>query len=76
MSKKIFNKDELKETHGPMNSVAKDDALVWAKAPINDLEKLDPAVRREVLVKKSKARNSTKKHDRNLSKQIIKNIEK
>ena len=76
MTKKIFNKDELKDTHGPMNSVAKDDALVWAGADDHNIHRLDPAVRREVLAKKSKARNSTKKHDRNLSKQIIKNIEK
>ena len=32
MSNKKFNKEELKDTHGPMNSVAKDDAEVWANA--------------------------------------------
>ena len=33
MSNKKFNKEELTDLHGPMNSVAKDDALVWAGAP-------------------------------------------
>ena len=34
MSNKKFNKEELKDTHGPMNSVAKDDAEVWANAKV------------------------------------------
>lgn len=76
MSNKKFNKEELKDTHGPMNSVSKDDALVWAGAPdVEHLSKLEPHKRREVLAKKQKARTSSKKHDRNLGKQILKNLE-
>jgi hypothetical protein len=75
MSNKKFNKEELTDLHGPMNSVAKDDALVWAGAPdVKHLSNLEPHKRREVLAKKQKAKNSSKKHDRNLSKQILKNI--
>ena len=36
MPNKNFDKEELTDTHGPMNSVAKDDALVWANAKAVD----------------------------------------
>ena len=32
MAKKNFNAEELNEPTGPMNSAAKEDALVWAGA--------------------------------------------
>jgi hypothetical protein len=76
MSNKKFNKDDIKDTHGPMNSVSKKDALVWANAPdVNHLSKLEPHKRREVIAKKNKAVRSSKKADRNISKNIIRNIE-
>ena len=54
-----------------MNSVSKDDALVRAGAPdVDDLKKLQPGLRRGVLAKKKKAEKSSKKADRNISKQI------
>lgn len=76
MSRKKFDKELIKDNHGPMNSVSKDDALVWAGAPaVKHLSKLEPSVRREVLAKKKKAENSSKKADRNMSKQIKRKYE-
>ncbi len=76
MSRKKFDKDLIKDNHGPMNSVSKDDALVWAGAPpVKHLSKLEPHLRREVLAKKKKAENSSKKADRNVSKQIKRKYE-
>ena len=43
MAHKKFENQDLEDNHGPMNSVAKDDALVWAGAPpVKHLSKLDP----------------------------------
>ena len=54
----------------------KEDALVWANAPdVKHLSKLEPHKRREVIAKKNKAVQSSKKADRKLSKSIIRNIE-
>ena len=76
MSNKKFNKDLIKDNHGPMNSVSKDDALVWAGAPpVKHLSNLEPRIRREVLAKKKKAETSSKKADRNISKQIKRKYE-
>lgn len=75
MPNKKFNKEELKDTHGPMNSVAKDDAEVWANAKAG--VDYDPKqLKRVAVAKKQNAKKITKKHDRNVSKQIIKNIDK
>jgi hypothetical protein len=74
MSNKKFNKEELKDTHGPMNSVAKDDAEVWANAKAGkDYD--EKQIHRIAVAKKKKAKISSKKHDRSVSKQILKNIE-
>ena len=76
MSRKKFDKELIKDNHGPMNSVSKDDALVWAGAPdVKDLKKLQPGLRRGVLAKIKKAENSSKKSDRNISKQIKRKYE-
>jgi hypothetical protein len=73
MSNKKFNKEELKDTHGPMNSVAKDDAEVWANAKAGkDYD--GKQIHRIAVAKKKKAKTSSKKHDRSVSKQILKNI--
>ena len=75
MAKKKFNKEVLSDTHGPMNSVSKDDALVFVGIKgAKHLSKLDAEAKREVLAKKRKLVNSTKKQDRRDSKNIIKNI--
>ena len=76
MSRKKFDKELIKDNHGQMNSVSKDDALVWAGAPdVKDLKKLQPGLRRGVLAKIKKAENSSKKADRNISKQIKRKYE-
>jgi len=75
MSKKRFQDQDINDIHGPMNSVAKDDALVWSGAPpVKHLSKLDPELEREVRAKKKKAVRSSKKQDRRTSKEIIKHI--
>ena len=66
MSNKKFNKDNIKDTHGPMNSVSKEDALVWANAPdVKHLSKLEPHKRREVIAKRIKQYRAVKKRTEN-----------
>ena len=56
MSNKKFNKEELKDTHGPMNSVAKDDAEVWANAKAGkDYD--EKQIHRIVVAKKKESKN-------------------
>lgn len=75
MASKKFNTKVLSDTHGPMNSVSKDDALAYVGVKgVKHLSKLDAELKREVLAKKRKLVNSTKKQDRRDSKRIIKNI--
>lgn len=77
MARKKFSMDEVKDTHGPMNSVSKDDAISWVGAPeVKHISQLDPKTKREVMAKKLKAVKSSKKADRRAGKQIIKNIDK
>lgn len=73
--RKKFNYEDLEDTLGPMNDVAKLDALVYANAPkVKHLSKLEPRVEREVRAKKQKIKKSSKKAQRSTSKQIIKNL--
>ena len=75
MAHKKFENQDLEDNHGPMNSVAKDDALVWAGAPpVKHLSKLDPDTQRIVRAKRYKAKRSSTKQDRRVSKEIIKHI--
>lgn len=63
--KKSITIDDIEETVGPMNSVARDDALVYVGAPeVKHLSQLEPHVEREVRAKKSKIKRSTVKHER------------
>lgn len=75
MAHKKIKKEDYEEIHGPMNSVAKEDALAWSGAPaVKHLSKLDADLEREVRAKKKKAKTSSKKHDRAVSKNILKNL--
>ena len=76
MARKKYNPEDLEESVGPMNDVAKDDALVYANAPaVKHLSKLEPRKEREVRAKKQKIKNSSKKAERRLRKNIIRNID-
>lgn len=75
MGKKTYNENEIKDTHGPMNNVSNGDAEVWANAKAG-VDYNEKQIKRIALAKKKKAKTSTKKHNRRMSKQIIKNIEK
>jgi len=75
MGKKNYNPNDIKDTHGPMNSVSKEDAEIWAHAKAG-VDYDAKQIKRIALAKKKKAKTSTKKHDRRMSKQIIKNIDK
>mgnify|MGYP000429089829 FL=1 len=74
MSKKIIDDEVLYDTHGPMNSVSKDDAEVWTEQSsgkdYNEQQK-----RRIIQAKKNQAKVSSKKQDRKISKSILKNVE-
>ena len=75
MARKKFSNKVLSDTIGPMNSVSKDDALAFVGVKgVKHLSKLDAELKREVLAKKRKLVNSTKKQDRRDSKNIIKNL--
>lgn len=71
MSRKKYDSEEINDIHGPMNSVSKEDAKVWASKHGVDYD--EKQIKRIEIAKKKKARNSTKKHDRRMSKQILKN---
>lgn len=73
--RKKFNIEDLSESTGPMNDVAKMDALFYADAPmVRHLSKLDSKKEREVRAKKQAIKKSSKKADRATSKQILKNL--
>ena len=76
MSVKKFTTEVFDDTIGPMNSVSKDDAKVWARKKARS-EKLAPEqVHRIEVAKKKKAVTSSKKQDRKQSKDIIKHLGK
>ena len=73
--RKNINKSDVEETHGPMNSGSKEDALVWACAPeVKHLSQLDSDLEKNVRAKKQKAKTSSKKQDRRIARDIIKHI--
>ncbi|MDA9302584.1 hypothetical protein N9578_00015 [bacterium] len=74
MARKKFNPEELQETDGPMNDVAKADAMVYAKADPN--RPMDNKRKRIVVAKKQQIKNSTNKANRRNSKNIIRNLDK
>jgi|GEM_PF-2498605 hypothetical protein len=73
MSRKKFNPDDLDETVGPMNHVAKEDAMVWAG--VKNPDNMNEYEKRTVVVKKQNIKKSTVKNERRLSKNIIKNLD-
>jgi len=68
-NKKVENHD-IDDLHGPMNSVAKDDAKVWAGVDDKEEEEYDIHEHRTVVAKKQKAKKSSKKQERRISKHI------
>lgn len=67
--KKSIDMEDFEELTGPMNSVAKEDALVFAGfSEDTDIDKLEPHDIREVRAKKAKMRKATIKHDRAIAK--------
>ena len=74
MSVKKFTTEVFDDTIGPMNSVSKDDARIWAQKKARS-EKLAPEqIHRIGVAKKKKAVTSSKKQDRKQSKDIIKHL--
>ena len=74
MSNKNITKDIIKDTHGPMNSVSKDDAIIWTEQ-VSGQDYDEKQKRRIIQAKKNKAKVSSKKHDRKISKSILKSAE-
>jgi len=74
MSNKKFQDQDLEDNHGPMNSVSKDDAKVWATKKNRSKDFSEEQLHRIEVAKKQKEKKSSKKLDRRTSKQILKNI--
>lgn len=72
MAHKRIKKEELQEIHGPMNSVSKEDAEEWTRRKHS--HETEEQQHRIKVAKKQKAKNASKKHERNVSKNILKNI--
>jgi hypothetical protein len=72
--KKIDPEELLEETNGPMNSVAKEDAEVWA-ARKSGIDYNEKQIKRIAVAKKKKAKISSKKDERRKAKQAIRYIE-
>ena len=66
--------DEYLETSGPMNSVSLDDAKVWAEQKNKHYS--EEGLNRVVVAKKQQAKVASKKHDRQVGKEIMKNLPK
>lgn len=74
MAVKKFLPSSIEENFGPMNSVSKENAKQWTRKKAIT-ENLSPdQMRKMEISKKKKAVTSTKKYDRNNSKNIIKYI--
>lgn len=73
MAKKKFNPEDIEETTGPMNSVAKDDAEIWANNA-SGIDYDEKQLHRIKVAKKQKAKKSSTKQDRRFKKQIINHI--
>lgn len=73
MSNKRITQEDLTETEGPMNNVASEDAFVYAKADPN--RPLDIHKQRQIRAKKQKIKKSSKKADRRINKNIIRNFD-
>tara|TARA_B100000809_G_C14904864_1_gene447596 strand:- start:178 stop:420 length:243 start_codon:yes stop_codon:yes gene_type:complete len=74
MASKKVRPEEFEITDGPMNSVALNDAKVWAEQQDKSKHYSKEGLHRVVVAKKQQAKVSSKKHDRQVSKQIIKNL--
>lgn len=72
MARKKFNEDDLLDIEGPMNSVAKEDAEEWTRRKHS--HETEEQQHRIKVAKKQKAKNASKKHERNVAKNILKNI--
>ena len=72
MAHKRIKSEDLQELHGPMNSVSKEDAEEWTKRKHS--HETEEQQHRIKVAKKQKAKNASKKHERNVSKNILKNI--
>lgn len=70
MSRKKFDKEAIEDVHGPMNSVAKEDAKVWASKHGVDYD--EKQIKRIEIAKKKKAKRSTLKQDRRDAQQLMK----
>lgn len=72
MAYKKNTPEDLEDLHGPMNSVAKDDAEEWTKR--KHAHETEEQQHRIKVAKKQKAKRASKKQDRSISKNILKNI--
>lgn len=74
MTIKKFSVADIEDTVGPMNSVSKADAHIWASKKAISENLAPEQLHRIEVAKKRKAVTSSKKQDRKNSKDIIKHI--
>jgi hypothetical protein len=72
MARKKIDLSDLEDTQGPMNSVAKVDAVVWTQR--KHAHETSEQQHRIRVAKKQKAKTASKKQDRRTNKSILKNI--
>lgn len=76
MANKKVEDHDIEDLHGPMNSVAKEDAKIWTGVEHKVEEEYELHEHRTVVAKKQKAKKSSKKQDRRISKQLVKQPDK
>tara|TARA_R110000796_G_scaffold45937_5_gene111090 strand:- start:11410 stop:11649 length:240 start_codon:yes stop_codon:yes gene_type:complete len=74
MTVKKFTSVDIEDIYGPMNSVSKADAEVWALQKVRSSDFSSEQIHRIEVAKKKKAVNSSKKQDRKNSKEIIRHL--
>ena len=74
MPTKKFSNVDIDDVYGPMNSVSKEDAEIWARQKDQSKNLSPEQLHRIEVAKKKKAVNSSKKQDRKNSKELIKHI--
>lgn len=74
MAVKKFTDEVFEDTIGPMNSVSKQDAKIWARKKARSENLAPEQIHRIEIAKKKKAVTSSKKQDRKNSKDIIKHL--
>lgn len=72
MARKYLTDEDISDIHGPMNSVSNEDAKEWTRR--KHAHETEEQQHRIKVAKKQKAKNSSKKHERKVSKHIMRTL--